>query len=107
MVECSAQLVQLAVAPYKAREPAPSRDLQARAQGSGAQHFVNGNGLGDALDLRLPQGLALEIALDQLVGALTHDHPAPTGQTLHARSQMDRVPDWGVVGVQIIFADRA
>jgi hypothetical protein len=70
-------LLQLALAPDEARQPAPRGQLEMRPQRAEPRHLVDIDRLADALDRHRPQGVQLEVALAELArGSLTAIEPA-------------------------------
>ncbi len=79
--------------------------LQARAQRAEPEQLIDRERLGDALDLRDSQRLELEIALRELVGGFAHEDGRERRHGLHPRGNVDRVPHWVIVGVQVVLTD--
>ena len=88
------------------RQPAAGRQLQPGAQRAEAEHFEDGQRLGQPLDRRGAKRLECEIALGQLVGVFARDDGAGHRDAFHARSDVDRVPHRVIVSVQVVGADR-
>jgi hypothetical protein len=101
-----AQLLQLCIAPHKARQATRHRRLQPRAHRPGAQQLVDLDGLRQPLHRHRSQRLDLDVALDQAQRVGGQQGGAGTGELFHARRQMCRLPHRRVVHVQIV-ADRA
>jgi hypothetical protein len=101
------QPVQLGLAPNERRQAPRYRHLQTGAQGTGAQHLVDRNRFGDALDRDGAQRPELEIVLDQAMGDLADDGAAGGGEPLHAGRQMNRPADRIVFRPQVVGTHRA
>ena len=97
-----AQLVQLGVTSYKARQPPRRRHLQAPPQGTGSHQLKNLHRLGQPLDRHRPQGMDLHQALHQAQGGGGEQNAARGGELLHTRRQVRGLPHGRIVHVQIV-----
>ena len=80
----SLHLLHLALSPDETHEPPPSRHLQAGAQWTHPEHFVDAERLAHSLHSRHAERLPLEVAFSELIGVLARYDRAAPGQTLHA-----------------------
>src|SRR5713101_3252509 len=106
-VERFLELLHLTLPTYKPRQPPPSGDLEPCPQGANPKHLVEVDRFADAFDGCRAERLELEIPLRQFVSVLADYDRARSGETLHARGESRRMPNWGVLRVQVVFADRA
>ena len=100
-----AELVQLALAPHEAGQPARRRRVEPRAPGSGPPQLVDLDRLLQPLHRHRPQGVDLDVALHQPQGVAGQQGGPGSGELFHARGQMRRLPHRRVVHVQIAADD--
>jgi len=101
VLEALAQRRQLARPADERREAALGGDVQARALAARPEHLEGARG-GAALGGELPEIQRLEVALDGRVRCLADHHAARPGRLLHARGEVRRVADRGVVHAQVV-----
>ena len=100
------ELIHLGVAAHEAGEAARGGRLQPRARGAGPDQLVDFNGLAQPLHRDRPQRLHLDPALGQAQRLGGEPDAAGSGELLHARGQVRRLPDRRVVHAQVA-PDRA
>ena len=96
------QGIEFMLTAHKARQPPCGGHLQASAQGTGAEQFVGLHGLCQPLDRHGPQGLHLHQALHQTQRGGGQQDGARRRELFHARRQVHRLPDGGIVHVQVV-----
>ena len=98
---CLPDLVHLRVPPDEAAEAAGPRGLQARPDGAGARQLEHLHGRGEALDGNGPERAHLHELLGEPQRLRGEPGRAGGGELLHARGEVRRLPDRGVVHLQI------
>ena len=101
LFQCVAELVHLDLAPHERREAARRLGLQARAERREADDLEDFHGRGQSLDGHRPERLHLDVALGEAQRLAGDQGRAGPGELLHARGQVRRLADGGVVHVQV------
>src|SRR5439155_271020 len=99
--EAVVQRCELALSADERREPALDGDFEPRAALAWPEHLERADRR-VTLDLPLPEVQRLEVPADRLVRRLGHDHAPRARGLLHARREVRRVPDRGVVHPEIV-----
>src|SRR5262249_50241426 len=81
------------VAPYKSRQSAPHRSLQARAQRSETGHLVYRNLLADTPEASWANGFESEVAFYQAPCRFAHHHRTGACHRLHASGEINGMSD--------------
>ena len=97
----AAELLQLGVAADEPCQPPPGGGLQAGPRRASARHLVDLHRVGEPLHQHGAERLHLDVALGQRQRPGRDHDRAGVGELLHPRGQMRRLPDGGVVHVEI------
>src|SRR5439155_21907204 len=99
--EAVVQSRDLALSADERREPALDGDFEPRAALAWPEHLERADRR-VTLDLPLPEVQRLEVPADRLVRRLGDHHAPRTRGLLHARREVRRVPDRGVVHPEVV-----
>src|SRR5207245_6649316 len=102
----AAELFQLGIAAHESRQPAPGGRLQAGPRRARPGHLVNLDWRAQPLDVDRAEGLDLDKAFGESECVGRHEDRARHRHLLHARREVRRLANGGVIHVQVT-ADRA
>ena len=95
------------MATHKAGKPSAGRHLQACSEWSCSSDLINRDGFFNAFYLGLAQRGEGEVAVRELIRLFRHEYRARIGELFHTGRDVSGMPDRNIVGMQVVFANRA